>query len=414
MSAWAWRDVFFAALTLSIVAALTLLAARVTQPIQIDVSRAVPHALSERLDKISAPIEVVAYARDDVQLRSAITRYFGRFERVQLRMVNPDADPEAARALNLQVNGEMRVRLGERQVRLAQLDDQAFARALDQLTRKTERVIGVLELNERPPRHERFLSVLSADGARVLRLDLQQSGIPSNLSMLLLLGSQRLLNAGESFELQRYLEAHGSALWLVDPTILAPDALIAREPFSAGLGELATLLGLRVMPGSVVDQSGAQASLSDPTMLQVTPERVNLSPRLAGPVVMPGAAALEFVSKPRWTVERLLESTKGPDGSAARALALGFTQDQKLRVVVVGDQDFLSDNYIGMGSNRLLGERLIDALDPHGATMLAAVEPVDARLKLDRSGALLLSAWLLLILPGLLVLLGIIVRRRAR
>lgn len=406
MSAWARRDALYALLLLALLWALVVASAQWSLPAHFNVSRAAPKALTERLAQLPSTLVVRAFAREDVNLRAAILAFFARFDGIELQLVNPDADPESARALGLRINGEMRLNLRDqpRTVALDALDDAAFARALDQLTRTGERVIGVLDLNDAKPPHQQWMARLEQQSARVLPLDLSRSGIPSNLSVLLLLGSQRALDPGQSFELQRYLENGGKLLWLLDPVETRDNALIPREPLAAGLIELAENLGLAVLSGRVSGPNDTSGS----SVLSLPPDQIHLLPPLDGSVILAGAAALKTRDKARWTVETLLHS------SQSLPLGLAFSHHNVRQVIVIGDQDFISDSYIGTGANLALSERLLDALDPIGQP-LAAVEPADARLKLTQTRALWLSGWLLLGLPGILALVAIvmIVRRRS-
>lgn len=426
MSAWHRRDALFALLLLGVLAALTTLAERMHAAIAINVSREVPEALSARLLRLAAPLEVTAYAREDRNLRGAISQFFARFDGAKLRFVNPDADPESARRLGVRVNGEMRLQAGTRSVRLVTLSDAALARAIDQLTRSSERLIGVLDLNQSAPRHAAFLKQLADDAAQVIALDLDKGGIPVNLSVLLLLGSERGLDAGGSFELQRFVESGGKLLWLLDPPAHDPDALLLRDPLAPGLNELALSLGLRVSATRLQDGSAKRAGLTDPAILVIDAARVALSPALNRPAYLIGASGLYLTPKARWQTSVLIAPAQ--DAAPAQnartmtissaetpALGLGFQHAGEARVVVVGDQDFLSDAYIGMGANLALGEKLLDLLDPLGPAHSAPIEAPDARFELTKTRGLILSGWLLLVLPGALLVLAALtaLRRRA-
>ena len=73
------------------------------------------------------------------------------------------------------------------------------------------------------------------------------------------------------------------------------------------------------------------------------------------------------------------------------------------RVIVAGDGDFLADAWIANGGNRDLANRLFN-WSVEDTQMIGISAPVqsDAQLNLSKSGKLILAAFALLILPGLM------------
>lgn len=87
------------------------------------------------------------------------------------------------------------------------------------------------------------------------------------------------------------------------------------------------------------------------------------------------------------------------------------------RVVVTGDGDFLSNSFLGNGANLDLGQRMVDWLlgDEKLIEIAPSVAP-DTGLELGRFASAAISLGALFILPGLLVLAGLVIwlRRRRR
>ena len=72
------------------------------------------HASQEVLSRMAAPVEITAYARKDSNLRQAIERIVGRYQRLKsnmtLHFVNPDTVPDEVRNAGITVNGELMLR----------------------------------------------------------------------------------------------------------------------------------------------------------------------------------------------------------------------------------------------------------------------------------------------------------------
>jgi ABC-type uncharacterized transport system involved in gliding motility auxiliary subunit len=235
--------------------------------------------------------------------------------------------------------------------------------------------------------------------------------------------------------LLNYVQNGGNLLWLTEP---ANDDL--------GLAPLAAALGVRVLPGVLVDGSGTALGVHDPRLIALgdyPPHDITRGLTLT--TLFPQTSALAQLTPGDWAANPLLRSgaqswtefqpidnSKPSDirfdadaGELKGPLDFGFALNRlspspdksEQRAVVIGDGDFLSNSFLGNGGNRALGERVFDWL--LGDDKLVELPPrgaPDRLLDISQSELNALSFGFLIVLPLLLLLIGGLIawRRRRR
>ncbi len=403
------------------------------------------------LARLDGPVEVVAYARSQGGLREVIANFVDRYQRAKpdltLRFVDPDADPAAMREAGVSLDGELELRYRGRSERLKVLGESEFSSALLRLSRSGQRIVAFLEgEGERAPLGQanadlgRFVGTLAARGVHAVALPLASTGkVPDNTDLVVIANPKVALAPALAEALDAYVERGGALLWLIEPD---EPALAA----GGGLDRLAVTLGVRVLPGSVVDAGGQAFGLSDPSFIALTdypPHAITAGLDLT--TLLPQAAALAQVSGARFAFAPLLRSGQrswnetghipraGEDAATIRQdaaageipgpLDLGFALTRvspqpgkrEQRIVVLGDGDFLSNSFLGNGGNRELGQRVFDWLLGDDAQVSVPDRSApDRALALSQPALTALALVFLLGLPLLLVLLGLVIAWRRR
>jgi hypothetical protein len=398
------------------------------------------------LESMTAPIEVVSYARPQGELRKTISDFIARYQRVKadvsLRFVDPDADPNAMREAGVQIDGEIELRYQGRSERLKVLSEAELSSALLRLSRAREPLVAFLEgEGERKPDGVanadlgQFGATLKQRGIRALNLALTTTGkVPDNVDLLVIANPRVALSGPAALELVDYVERGGNLLWLLEPDE------------DNGLDALAEALSIRVLPGVIVDGSGQAFGIQDPSFVAVN--RYPEHPALAGfdlGTLFPQPVALARLAPPRWEFRSILRSSAqswnetghipragdppgdvrydGTDGEISGPLDFGVAmtrlsprpgaRDQ--RVVVIGDGDFLSNSYLANGGNRELGTRLFDWLLADDALIEVPERAAEDRnIALSETALAVLSFGFLLGLPLLLAGGGLLIWRRRR
>lgn len=400
------------------------------------------------LKTLDGPVEVMSYASRQGGLRAVVADFVDRYRRAKpdltLRFVDPDADPGAMRAAGVSVDGELELRYRERSERLKVLGESEFSSALLRLSRTRERIVAFLEGDgERQPLGKAnadlgtFVAALASRGVRAVPLPLASTGkVPDNADLVVVAGPQVKLAPALVTALVAWVDGGGALLWLTEPGE------------DGGLEDLAGTLGVRVLPGVVVDGNGQAFGLQDPSFVAINAYPPSpLTKDFALTTLLPQPAALAQLSDTRWAVQPLLRSSAkswnetghipkaGENADTVRQdadageipgpLDLAFAlsrvsprpDKREQRIVVVGDGDFLSNSYLGNGGNREFGQRVFDWLLGDDAQIAVPDRSApDRELALSQAALSGLALLFLVALPLLLAATGVLIwwRRRRR
>jgi ABC-type uncharacterized transport system involved in gliding motility auxiliary subunit len=399
------------------------------------------------LARFDGPVEIVSYANPQGHLRQTVAGFLQRYQAVKpdlsLRFVDPQLDPAKMRELGITVDGALILHYKDREQRLDELSERSLTNALERLLRGSDRIVAfVTGDGERRADGQAnadlgtFITQLEARGMRAVPLNFAQvTAVPEHTDLVVLASPSLALPPAAVQALVSYVQNGGNLLWLSEPS---NDDL--------GLAPLAATLGVRVLPGVLVDGSGAALGLHDPRLIALgdyPPQAITRGFALT--TLFPQASALAQLSQSDWAVKPFLRSgtqswtefqpidnNKPSDirydadaGELKGPLDFGFALSRlspspdksEQRAVVIGDGDFLSNSFLGNGGNRALGERVFDWL--LGDDKLVQLPPrgaPDRLLEISQAELNALSIGFLVVLPLLLLLAGGLIawRRRRR
>ncbi len=414
---------------------------------ETDITRNSSNSLSQASQKLleSLPdkIQLTAYIKKDPSLRSQIAQLVARYKRhkadLALTFIDPDSQPEKTRELNIDAAGVIIVEYQGRSEKLNFIDESSLTNALLQLANADERWVTFLTGHgERSPDGianfdlGQFGKELDRRKIKAQALDLAtMPDIPGNSALLVLTAPAVPLLAGELDLVKRYIQQCGNLLLLTDPGNHHLDAI-------------EQLLGLRQLPGTLVDSKSKLYGINDPSF-------VLASDYLPHPItqgfqtitVYPVTSALEISDETDFKPVELLKSASqswtetGPiagkiafdadgdekQGPLAFAYALtrpstGSGQTGKpteQRIVVVGDGDFLSNAYIGNVGNLDMGLRMINWLihDDRFIDIPAKIA-TDKSLQLSQISVAVIGFGFLIVIPLLLMGTGFYIWRKRK
>lgn len=430
------QNIFFVAVFLVFIAMLAWLGDRYN--VSSDWTKNSRNTLSDSsialLEKIDGPISITSFVRRNEQIENFVQRYQRYKEDISLNFIDPDIEPQLARENGVRVKGELVLRYGERRENLQTLTEQAMTNTLQRLARNADRFIVFLEGHgERSPRgranHDLsdWTTQLESRGINTQTINLGVTQlIPGNASALVIASPQVDLLPGESSIISDYLAKGGNLLWLADPGE------------AHGLGVLAEQLGIEFHPGMVVDPTTQRLGLNDPRITIIAEYGTQaVTNNFSNLTLFPQASAIELIEGSEWQADPFLITAAdswSETGELQGELALDAGEDipgplnigviltrnstaetpLEQRVIVIGDGDFLSNQYLGNAGNQELGLNLANWLSRDDAFInIPAKTSTDLSLEFSASAAGIIGL-IFILLPLLLLATGFIIWQRRR
>jgi len=437
----------FVALLLGIVALLAILSKR--YQVEFDWTHNNRNTLSEasqQLLKTTPMLPVITvYATEQQHIRSPINDLLHRYQRVRpdlvINYVNPELEPDKMRELGIDTDGELRLELNGRSEYIKQVNEQNITNTMQRLSRNIERWLLFIEGHgERNPlgiaNHDlgQWGKQLTAKGIKIRGFNIADNPvIPQNTSAIVIASPQLDYLPGEINAVIEYVKQGGNLLWLAEPGSLHQ------------LDKLSELLGLNMLKGTIVDPNAQLLGINDPRFALVSQyPKHDLTHNFNAVTLFPLARAIkpipnhdgwqdnEFLQTlPRsWSevgeVSGKIKFDNGVDvpGPLTIGVALNrmveTTPDKKQhqqRAIVVGDGDFISNEYLGNGGNLNMSLNMVNWL-VHDDQFIAipAKTAMDIQLELSATSQIVIAFGFLVVIPVLLAASGTVIwyRRRRR
>lgn len=395
------------------------------------------------LAKLAKPVTLTAFVRPGSDLAAFEHRLLERYRRadpsIRLRFVNPDLALAELRSLGINAAGEIYVSYGKRGEKVTEPGEAGITNALLRLARgRAVPIVFLTGHGEASPEGrrnydlDRFAAALTRQGFAVSTRNLASSpGLPRGAALVVVAGPQEAYLPAEVAALEHWIAAGGSLLWLHNPGS------------THGLAPVAAALGVRALPGTVVDTTGRRYGIKDARMLVVSGYGdspvthgfglTTLFPDAGGFATVPsgGWKSHVFVHSHRFPASWLMAGGSGagdvvyrPGTDTPGPVAIGITLSRPApsgtgtqRAAVVADAEFLSDSFLGNGGNLDLGLRLINWLTDEGRFLdITPPQAPDRTLDLSRLEQGVIGLGFLAALPLALLALAAFVwlRRRRR
>ena len=397
-----------------------------------DVSSQANNTISEQsiaiLKKMPETIVVKAYVGKNSSIRQAVETVIDGYKQhkknIELHFINPELVPKEVRDNGIQREGEMIISYGQRSRHITNPRENEITNALIKMHNQERKILAFIGGHG-----ERYIngkanfdwgdygSYLRQNGYTTQLLDLSTTPfIADNVAVLIIGGPRFEMLPGEIKIIQQYVENGGNILICVDPQDINGVDLIAER------------LGIGIIPGTVQDPNiKAIYNFPDTRVGAVVQYPSHpITSTLSQVTIFPEMAALEIVAKDRYEYRSILKTLpqtwlkpeeKNFDRDRVRkgAFNIGYAIElkgdvKKQRAVIIGDSDFLSNQYIGNGSNMELGAKIVNWLifDDKRVNIPKSYAK-DSHLKMSYWFKVLISLGYKLLLPLLFLLTGFLI-----
>jgi ABC-type uncharacterized transport system involved in gliding motility auxiliary subunit len=398
------------------------------------------------LHTLKQPVQISVYVQDDETVHAAVKEILQRYQREKddftFHLINPDIDFESAQRDGVERYGQIIVKYNNNKENIASLSEQTISNALLRLSRAGDRKVVFLKghgersvSNDDNTSYSKLVTELTSRGFSIEAHNLLLSAIPADTTVLVLAAPDRALLEGEIAHIKTYIDDGGNLLWMMDPGDMQ------------GTQELASQLGIRFIPGIVVDNNTNLRNtlrIKHPAMIPVLDYAAHpVTENIQYNTLFPISQGVEHIdeqfsgsviarSLPQSWAETSAVSgeiayepdngdTEGPIGivmALERTLADESDAGKAAqRIIVSGDSDFMANSYIGVGANLALGLNMFNWLaGDDDVIAIEARNAPDTQLQLDDTEVLMIGTGYLIVLPAGLILAGVVIwlRRRKR
>lgn len=399
------------------------------------------------LKKLDQPLNITAYIPDDAvvktSLKQLIDKYRVHHKDINLEFVNPDLNPTRAQEDGIAYSGQLLFEYKNKRETINSVDEQNVLNILQRMSREKARIVFFLEghgeaspLIDKPNGISKLAEVLEKKGFNLQPHNiLRTQSIPSNASFVVIAAPKREFLETEVELITQYIEQGGNLLWLHEPGGIY------------GLDDLEQQLGLDLQVGTLLDANQdlqRMLGIQHPAAIAIIDYgQSELTKELAAHTLFPFATTIEkdidnnldsndkgegsIDDNQSWKYQPLLATLltswlesgdiqgnvkfdDDTDKPGPLAIGMSLTRENlsaidkdttvipEQRIVVLGDSDFMRNNYIGQGSNLELSSNLFNWLSADDDLLsIKANVASGTTLELSKAGSLGLTAlWLLL------------------
>ena len=364
------------------------------------------------LDSLDQPVKVVAFlkATEKDMLVELLGRYTRQSDLLEYEIYDPDRNPEIVHRYGATQRGQIVVESSGRSTTILGQNEQELTNAIIKVSKSQQGALYFLEghgevpLDSKTERGYYGVKMALENENLVVRPLLLESrpGVPPDCKVLVVGGPRKTLPPNVIGAIDRYLAEGGHALFLLDPQT------------TSGLGPLVQKYGMTLREDMIVDEQvhlfeGATLGI-DPIVSDFTPHEITKN--FSEPVVFPRTQSLDVgtatdadietialakTSESSWgesNIEQLIATgdvvfeqgadLRGPLAVAALATKplpsldssgneAGISAKRETRLIVVGDSDFASNQYINYMFNGPFFMNMLTWLS--GEDYLVAIPP---------------------------------------
>jgi ABC-type uncharacterized transport system involved in gliding motility auxiliary subunit len=394
------------------------------------------YTLSDQTQKIGGSltkdVRVILFAKGstpDNGLSDRMAEYKNLSRHIQYEVVDPQEHPELAKQYNVARMGQVIVTSGVKTEHLEETQEQDITSAILKVTREGEKTVCFVEGHD-----EKSITASDAHGYSNVATELGKenyqtksvnlvasNGVPSDCSVLVEAGPTKGLFPQEVDMIKKYLEANGKALILDDPqTDPKLDGVFQEWNMKVGDDIVIDASGVGRMFGTgpavplVVDYGTSPITRNFERTMTFFPLARTVAIADRNKMLVNGTELLKTSAQSFAAKEIVNNQVKFDPAKDQRGpLSLGVAAERKeegkgARLVVIGDSDFATNQWVGLQRNGDLFYNTINWLSEEEALIsIRPKSPENRRVNLTEAQQKGLMWFSLALLPGVVILSGV-------
>ena len=429
---------------LAIVVVANVLADRYNK--SLDTTSNKQYSLSDQTKKIIGGLKqnaTITYFNQSTRFqqgKDVLDEYASLSPKIHIEYVDPDKNPQLARAAGIRDFGTAVVQIGDKKDTAKSVTEEgltgAFIRVLKGTTRTVCFVTGsgehAIDDTERDGLSQ-FKDVLAKDEYQAKSIDLlQKAEVPSDCTTLVIAGPTHDYQQPQVDAIKTYVENGGRAFFMLDPPIQFGRSQIAAND---ALTSLLASWGVTLDKDMILDLNpvGQLAGLGPQVALVTTYSSQPIVSGMRGSAVgFPLSRSMEIKNAGKTSVEKLFDSSssslatsnlsspevsvadpnnrKGPLTIAAAGTYNTGKQNSQGRFVVTGSSSWAANRFLGFNGNSDLALNAVNWLSSdEDMISIRPKQQEDRRITMTRAQLNLVRATSQFVLPLLVVITGTMV-----
>ena len=434
----------YVVVAIAIVVGANMLANRYNK--SYDTTSSKRYSLSDQTKKIVTGLKqnaVITYFNQSTRFQEGkdlLDEYAALSPRVRVAYVDPDKNPQVARAAGIRDFGTAMVQIGDRKDTAKSLTEEgvtgAFIRNLKGTTRTVCFVTGSgehqIDDTERDG-FSQFKDLVAKDEYQARSIDsLQKAEVPADCTAAVIAGPTHDYQQPEVDALRDYVQGGGRALFMLDPPIQFGTSPIA---VNDALLRLLQGWGVTLNKDMILDLNpvGQLAGLGPQVALVTTYSTQPIVAQMRGSAVgFPLSRSMDIKSSDKTSVEKLFDSSssslatgnlsspevsvadprnrKGPLTIAAAGTYSNGKPNAQGRFVVAGSSSWAANRFLGFNGNSDLALNAMNWLSSdEDLISIRPKQPEDRRITMTRAQLVLVRATSQFVLPLIVVVIGTMV-----
>jgi len=411
---------------------------------RIDISEGKIHSLADQSIQVAKnlkkPLAVKAFISENnagtlFRFRSLMDIYKYYTTKLETEVIDPYKNPAMVKRYEVKADGTVIFEYDNRDTRIEEVSEETITNAIIKVTRGEEKAVYFLQGHGEPDPEATSENGLSEVKSNLEKLSykvkklllFQEPEVPANAAVVIIAGPQKPLLAGELALLETYIQQkQGRVLFLVNPnegieakSLLRKYGLELEDNIVVEADTVTRLMGgdyfmpvVGKYPDHAITKNFGYATMF-PMVRGLT--KVNPLPQNVTVDVIASTSQYSWGEtnyEEEYKTKKMSKNETDKTGPIDIAMAVEYKPEagKKARLVVVGDSDFILNNYYSFQANgNFLGNIISWLAEEEDLIAITPKTTAPRMINLSQGGARMILYYCVIILPILILLAGIAV-----